>query len=381
MGKTIIIPDIPDTVFQKMIKKKEEDGFFDKSWDEYFEYLFRNVRIETTVDDLISKTTKEGLFRIWVENFADNLNDIRWGKNISKLVPQNPDEAPKGTAIVIGRGPSVFHHHHLEMLAESDYSGVVVTTDGMLYECLKRGVVPDYVLSVDGNREKIVRWYGDPDFDEHFPNATHEEREKNKECIELVNRYGREIKAVLITCVAHNVVKRCKEAGIDIYWFSPIFDDYRQNESFTRLQKMMTVSERNPKGVPAMVAGGNAGTCSWVFVHSILQRIPVLIGIDFGYLEGTPLEETCYYDGMKKSGARIEDMIKAYSEVYNPFFKVKVLTDIIFQHYKKAFLDMCLSTPPWVYTIQCSPGILFSENTLHKIKCMRFEEFLESAES
>lgn len=378
MGKTLIVPNIPDTVFTKMMKKKEEDGFGDKDLVEYFEYLFRNVKISTSIDDLISDSMKKGLFKIWVENFANNLNDIRYGKNISELVPNNPDEVPKGTAIVVGRGPSVFHYRHLELLSESDYQGVVIATDGMLYECLKRGVVPNYVLSVDGNREKIVRWYGDPNIDEHSSNVTDEERKRNEECIELVNQYGKKIKAILITSVARNVFERCKEAGIEVYWFSPIFDDYRQNESFTRLQKMMTVSERNPNGVPAMVAGGNAGTCSWVFAHSILRRIPVLIGIDFGYLEGTPLNETCYYDSLMKNSKSVEDIIPTYAEVYNPFFKVNVLTDVVFQLYKKSFLDLCLNTPAWVYTIQCSKGILFSENPLHKIKCMEFEEFLRS---
>lgn len=377
MAKTLIISNISDTTFYKMMKKKEEDGFGDNDWSEYFDYLFRNVSIKTSVDDIISKSTKEGLFKIWVENFADNLNDIRYGKNISHLVPENPDDVPKGYAIVIGRGPSVFKLGHLDMLAKNKCNATIIATDGMLYECLRRGIIPDYVLSVDGNRQLIVRWYGDDNFDEHFPNATKEEKERNEECIELVNRYGKDIKALLITCVAHNVVERCKKAGIEIYWFNPIFDDYRQNESFTRLQKMMTVSEVNPKGVPSMVAGGNAGACAWVFAHSLLKRIPVLIGIDFGYLEGTPLEETSYYNGMIKGAGSVEKIMQAFSEVYNPFFKVKVLTDIVFQHYKKAFLDMCLSTPPWVYTIQCSPGALFSENPSHKIKCMNFEDFLK----
>jgi len=377
LARTLIIPNLSDTTFHKMMKKKEEDGFKDRDWSEYFDFLFRNVRIKTSIDSLISKATKEGLFKIWVENFADNLNDIRYGKNISHLVPQNPDDAPKGYAIVIGRGPSVFRLGHLEMLAKSDYKGVIIATDGMLYECLKRGIVPDYVLSVDGNRKLIVRWYGDPNFDEHFPEATEEERKRNEECIELVNEHGKEIKALLITCVAHNVVERCKNARIEIYWFNPIFDDYRQNESFTKLQKMMTVSDVNPRGVPGMVAGGNAGSCAWVFSHSVLRRIPVLIGIDFGYPEGTPLKDTCYFDGMMKSVGSVEKVMQAYAEIYNPFFKVKVLTDVVFQHYKKAFLDMCLNTDSWVYTIQCSLGALFSENPLHKIRCMNFEDFLK----
>ncbi len=377
MARTLIVPNVTDTTFWRMVKKKEEDGFKDKDWSEYFDFLFRNVSLKTSVDDIINRTTKEGLLEIWVQNFADNLEYIRKGKNISHLVPEEPDKAPKGYAIVIGRGPSVFKLKHLEMLAESNYNNIIIATDGMLYECLKRGIVPNYVLSVDGNRKLIVRWYGDPDFDEHFPDATEEEKRRNQECIELVNAYGKKIKALLITSVAHNVYERCVEAGIDIYWFSPIFDDYRQNESFTKLQKIMTKSEVNPNGVPAMVTGGNAGACSWVFAHTILRRIPVLIGIDYGYPEGTPLRETCYYDGMKKGIGDIEKIKEAYKTVYNPFFKVNVLADMVFEHYKKAFLDMCLNTSSWIYTIQCSPGFLFSENPLHKIKCMNFEDFLK----
>lgn len=376
MVKTLLLK-IPDMLFQKMLKKKDDDGFKDKDWVEYLSYLFSDVVVTTDVDYMIGKTTREGLLRIWVENFSDNLYDIKFGKTIKHLVPESKSPPPLGTAIVIGRGPSVFKLGHLEMLAESDYKGVIIATDGMLYECLKRGIVPDYVLSVDGNRKLIVRWYGDPNFDEHFPEATEEERRKNEECIELVNEHGKEIKALLITCVAHNVVERCKDAGVEIYWFNPIFDDYRRIESFSRIQRLMTVSDVNPNGVPGMVAGGNAGACAWVFAHTILKRIPVLIGIDFGYPEGTPLEETCYYDGMMESAKDVNKILPAYTEVYNPFFKVKVLTDIVFLYYKKAFLDMCLTTEPWVKTIQCSPGALFSENPLHKIECMGFDEFLK----
>lgn len=266
----LIAKGLSDTAMIKLRKKKEADGFGDRDWAAWLAWLARDMRTEDTFREHIQKQTAKFLLQTWMSNFAENLPEMNkpGAKTIADLVPnrQNLDE-PEGTAIVIGRGPSVFKRNHLKMLAESDYRGTVINTDGILIEALKAGVTPDkygnfLVCTVDGNRTRIVRWYGDPDFERNNPNATEKEKEENAKNIELVNEHGKHIKAVLSTSVAHNVYRRCIDAGIKIFWFHPLFDDYRSNESFSRLMTMMTTTEEHKHGVAKVSCGGNSGsTC------------------------------------------------------------------------------------------------------------------------
>src|SRR5215471_20797169 len=65
-------------------------------------------------------------------------------------------------AIVVGAGPSLYRRHSLERLYASKFRGTIVATDGALGACLRAGVVPHVVVSVDPHPERIVRWFGDP---------------------------------------------------------------------------------------------------------------------------------------------------------------------------------------------------------------------------
>lgn len=349
-----IVIELPETIFRKLRMKKELDGFGDKTWSDYARYLAKDVRLRPTEKETIQQTTKDSLLQTWMQNFAENLPHILKGKTIADEVPPNPDDVPKGVAIVVGAGPSVWKHKHLDLLAESDFKGVVVATDRMLIPCLKAGVVPNYVLSVDGNREKIIQWYDDP----------------------IVDEYGKKIKAFLITCVAHNVLQRCRKAKMQVRWFHPIFDDWRQLESFTRVQKLMTSSKKLPYGVPAMQCGGNTGTACWIMSHALLRRSPIaLIGLDLGYNEDTPIEETAYYKSLSKElGDDIQKIKLAFRWFYNPYFKTKAYAEAIFDHYRRSFLELTQETQPWVETINCTEGgTLFGPG----IHCMYFKDFLE----
>src|SRR5437773_1815724 len=66
------------------------------------------------------------------------------------------------SAVVVGAGPSLHRRDSLARLRKSGYTGTVVAVDGALGSCLRAGVVPHLVVSVDPHRERIVRWFGDP---------------------------------------------------------------------------------------------------------------------------------------------------------------------------------------------------------------------------
>lgn len=345
----------------KLRKKKEADGFGDRDWAEWLTFLVRDVRVEDTFREHIQKETAKSLLGTWMENFAENLPEMRkqGSKTIADLVPKrdNLDE-PEGSAIVIGRGPSVFKKGHLDLLANSDYRGTILVTDGMLIECLKHGVTPGrfsdfYVVTVDGNRERIVEWYDHP----------------------LVDEHGRGIKAVLTTSVAHNVYERCRKAGMEVYWFHPLFDDYRSNESFSRLMKLMTATDEHRRGIPSVSCGGNTGSTCWVLSHALLRHSPTcLIGIDFGYPEGTPLEATHYYSSMMQAAGGNVDVVRgAYREVVNPGGE-RALSDLVFWHYREAFLEMLREVNPKFKTINATEGgTLFGDG----LEWMKLEEFLK----
>ena len=381
-----MVRNLPDTVYRKLLKKKKEDGFEGRDWADWLAYVVRDVKLEDDIHSAISRATREGLFELWVRNFARNLASIWEEGSIADLVPPE-EEWFRKPSVVIGRGPSVFRKKHVELLSEyvreEAYTGYVVATDGMFLDCLRRDLLPDYVVNVDGHPTKIVRWFGDPDFDENNPGASEEEKRRNEEDMELVESFQPEVqmvKVVLSATASPNVYRRVREIGMEVYWWIPLFDDPNRADSFTRLMKMMTKCDRHPRGLPAMVAGGNCGCASWVLSHAILRCTPIaLIGIDLGYTEDTLLDETSYYKQfLEGAGGDAERAARALWEVYNPYFKVKARIDPVFEHYRQAWLSMLDDVDPRVETINCTEGgTLFSNDPSKRLKYMRFKEFLE----
>lgn len=356
--KKLVINDLPEATWQKMVRMREEDGFGLRTWGDWLAFFFRKTNINETRGDVINVNTKTQMFDLWAKNFGLNLPDILNGNTITDLVPENPDVAPKGPSVIVGAGPSIWKHKHLDLLGETikngQYKGIVCATDRMLIPCLERGIIPFISAGVDGS-PIIKKFYDHP----------------------IVEKYANQIKAVLNATTEHGVTEHCKKIGVHIYWFHPLFDDPTMvSESYTKLQKAMATNERHPNGVPAMACGGNAGTATWTLSHSLLRRSPnALIGFDMGYPEGTNLEHTPYFSalfGAPKPSAWVDTL---YKEVYHPFFKTKALVDDVFNSYRAGFKNAVLRTPPWCETFNCSEGgTLWGE----RIKCMKFSTWLES---
>lgn len=359
-------------VGRKLLKKKQVDGFADKTLEEYIQFLVKDTHLSPNAHDFVEAGTGT-LLDLWMKNFADNLPYVRFGNNLkmtlgefktnnlSELAAESPtfDVPPKGTAIVIGRGPSIFNHKHLDLLAEKihngEYRGIICCSDGMLIECLKKEIIPDLTTTVDGS-PIITKWF------DH----------------ELVAKYGPKIKVALNVTSNHQVYELLQRMGCQVYWFNPLFDDWRSNESWTKIQRLMTKSQFQEKPLQAVTAGGNTGTCAWVMALSLFKRAPVaLIGIDFGYPEGTNLEETPYFSSVMEGNSPVA-LKYAYTPVYHPFFKTNALIDMVFNHYRESFLTLNIQTQPWFKkwggTINCTEGgTLFGS----ELQCMKFSDFLE----
>jgi len=351
---------LDEATYKKLMRLKEEKGFGEKDWSEFFAYLSKNIRLEELSGEKISRATKENLMELWVQNFADNLPYIRKGKTIAELVPKEPEKTPKGPAVVVGAGPSVWKHNHLKLLAETEKAEklAVIVTDRMVIPCLKAGVVPDkyedwVAVGVDG-AEIIKKWWDDP----------------------IVAEYGEKIKAAIITSTHPKVRKILQKNKVQVYWYSPIYDDYRDNESYTRLQMIMTKSKKNPRGCPSLSCLGHAGGAAYALSFALLRRSPIaLIGENLGWDEGTPLEKTQYFSTfLEAAGGNVNLVTQAYKTIYNPYFKCKAIVDPVFNHYREAMVEAQDQVPAYVETYNATEGgCLFGK----RIYCIKFKDFLK----
>ena len=277
-------------------------------------------------------------------------------------------------AIVVGAGPSLQRRRSLERLRVSGFAGTVVAADGALGACLRAGVVPDVVVSVDPHPERIVRWFGDPTLtaaptDDYFrrqemdPVHRADELAANRALLKLVDAYGPKIKVAAATSAAPAVVERCEQAGMDIYWWNPMYDDYDKPGSLSR-----RLWEMN--GLPCLNGGGNVGTAAWVLTHAVLGKRRIgLVGMDFGYAPGTPYEKTQYYPELVQLlGNRFAE---AYTQVPNSYVGETWFCDPAYLWFRDVFLSTAREAD--CETFNCTEGgILFGEG----IEFLPLDEFL-----
>lgn len=291
------------------------------------------------------------------------LNHPYINHTVAELAPKGDTRQGLDSAIVISGGPSLHLKKSVSQILESNYHGPIICVDGALGHCLRNSLVPDYVLTVDPNRTRVVRWFGDPDLespaaDDYFrrqemdPYLGSQEVARNKELIDLVNHHGPKIKAVIATSASAPVTSRCLEAGMELYWWNPVYDDFEAEDSITR-----RVFQKNK--VPCMMAGGNVGTAAWVFAHAILGKQNVaLVGMDFGYSPEIPPEKTQY--GKELAELFGDSWLDAFIDVHNPHLKQTWFTDPAYYWYRNIFLEMARKAD--CNTINCTEGgILFGK--------------------
>ena len=300
---------------------------------------------------------------LWMYNFARNIPDVLDGNSARLLnVFRNGSKSrknhkPDQPAIVIGAGPNVYEKKHLEVLANSNYKGVIACTDRMLAPCLKNGITPKkfpkfFVLSMDPY-EITIKYYDD----------------------EIIKKHSKRISNVMSTCTIHETVEICKNYGFNIFWYHPLIDDFRKLESINKIMNMMCKSDKNPDGLPGLQTGGNCGCFSWIFSWAILGCSPIgLIGLNLGVDGDTPIEKTQHYSQVLNHFNNDKSKVsKRYRKVFNKELGTESLLDPVFDFYREAFLDLVVRTPRWINTINATEGgSLFGK----RIKNMRFVDFL-----
>ena len=310
---------------------------------------------------LISDATLKKTGDIGLKHAKENAKYIKKTiRDLKRSVASNESKP----SFLVSAGPSLHKRRSIHRIKQANFNGHIVAVDGSLGHCLRNGLVPDFVITVDPDPHRIIRWFGDPKLaerpqDDYFrrqdldPALNRDEVERNIEMIGLLNRYGSKINVIISTSVSPEIAVRCLDAGMELYWWNPLYDDFEDHESYSYRIYQIT-------GAPCMVTGGNCGTSAWAFSHSILKSPDVImVGMDFSYPPGTNIVNTQYYEHLLE--IMPENPEDGILKVYNPYLGETWLTDPAYYWYNHNFREMAKIAP--CRTFNCTEGgILFGEN-------------------
>ena len=322
----------------------------------------------TTLKDEMEESMKKihyQSFDDWVQHFAINLENI-WDESSAKdLEPDKNRKQKNNLAVVIGRGPSIKKHGHLELLAQSNYNGSIVCTDGSLINVLKAGITPEkfpkfYVVTIDPY-QFIEQHFDDP----------------------IIAKFGSKINGIFSIITHPKVVSLARNAGIKIHWLHTLFDYNEGKKSFNHISSMMVRAKNHVNGLPAIQTGGNVGTSSWFVAWRILKNNTVaLIGINHGWEEEEKASEMIksHQSEITKDNVEIvrEDDPKYknyFKKIHNPDFNCDAIVDPLYQFYRMALLEFISRSPSWLTTINATEGgSIFGK----RIESMKFGDFLKN---
>jgi hypothetical protein len=286
-------------------------------------------------------------------------NAPRIGRSILELTDQTIGAGDR--ALVIGAGPSLRRRKSLERVHDTGSDGVIVAVDGALGACLRAGLVPHVMVTADPHAERIIRWFGDPamtappadDYvrrQEMDPVHHADELGANNDLVRLVDAHASRMALALARATAPVVAIRAEKAGMALYWWNPMYDDYEAPDSVSRRL-------HHANGLPCLNGGGNIGTAAWVLTHAVRARRDIaLVGFDFGYAPGTPYEKTQYYPELREFlGDRFQE---AFIYVDNAFTGERWFTDPPYYWFREVFLELVGQTEARM--VNCTEGgILF----------------------
>lgn len=311
----------------------------------------------------MSSLTLARIGRVGLDNARRNLPELSRGRSLAAL--RGATLGKDKRALVIGAGPSLHRNDVATQVKAHGFSGAIIATDSAMRYCLRNGIVPDLVVTLDPHAKRIVRWFGDPhlsaadlEADDYFTRqdmdrAFADEMRANEEILELLQRHGPSIRIALSSSASAAVVKRAVETGMDIYWWNPMYDDPDSDRSVTA-----ELFELN--GMPCVNAGGNVGSACWMMAHAVLGKTHVgLSGMDFSYYDGTPYSSTQYYrEAVDLVGEDNLDSI--FVRIFNPNLQKWFYTDPAYLWYRNIFLEMVHDAEALTYN--CTEGgILFGE--------------------
>lgn len=293
---------------------------------------------------------------------SNSKNNLKYIKNTVLDLP-NTDFS---SAIIISAGPSLIKLKIIEKLKSLEYKGLIIAIDATYIRLLKNNIIPDYILTLDPHPTRMVRWFGDSDFEFNTKSDDYFERqdldvqfrnnsvEQNNLNIKIVNKLSNRMKLIICCTVPNNVVKRCIDAGFDLYWWAPIMDNPNSDYSLTRGIHDIT-------NLPCFNTGGNVGTAAWVFTKTILKVENIgIVGMDLGYFKDTPITETQTYYELQNITDTDDQLNELFVDVKNPHNKITYYTDPTYYWYKLNVLQLLRSSNSKLYNCTGS-GTLFGD--------------------
>jgi len=324
----------------------------------------------------MARLTDERIGEAAMANALANRAHLRRGRSIAELRGATFGKQPR--AIVVAAGPSIHRQDTMARLAACGFDGIVIATDSALLRCLRAGILPDLVVTVDPHDESIVRWFGDPELDQariaddyfrrqDMDDLFRDELRTNRELLDLMARHGRGIRLALCTSAGPRVVERAIACGMEIYWFNPMLDDPLASDG--RSRRLMRET-----GLPCINGGGNVGTACWMIADAVLGvRSVALTGVDFSYYDETPYLNTQYYhEACALVGE--EGLDALFPRIFNPHVGRWFFTDPAYLWFREVFLELVSESA--CETWNCTDGgILFGPT----IRSAPIESFVRSA--
>jgi hypothetical protein len=290
--------------------------------------MTRRKKKERSKSDYLNENTLAVKLGLWASNLRDNLTDILSSPEFT------PHPKYEGPALIVGGGSSLaFHLNEIK-----EFKGTIFACETSLVPLLMSGVVPDFLVSIDGD-QLLLRHMLDP----------------------IVDIYMNQITALFSITTSPVIVKRWRGPK---KFFAPYLDDTTTAASVSQVFRVIA----NHSNI--LHTGGNVGTTMW-FMASHYGFCPiVMVGIDMAYPGNLPDLSATQVWGMVKNLSR-EEILQFYCRVKNPFGQ-EVITDYMWDGLKEAWFSWIKSAK--VRTIQCSDlTILFDK----PIEVMTFREYLE----
>lgn len=336
-----------------------------KSWSSMFKELSLEVLDANNGDVMINAATGMNYLAIWIKNISANF-EVLMKPEIKDVVALR-DKLKGRRAVVVGGGPSVEKNRHLKVL--SDYINAdpkpsdpldelaIITTDRMLIPCLKAGLLPSLVVSVDGS-DKIVKFFDDPE----------------------VRNLASEM--MFAPCVMTNpeILNALYQNRGQLYVGIP----FLPSDSLPNVQEVVYKLLRERFSV--MANGGNCGTYAWLLANLAGCSEVALIGFDMGYPRDTRIWDTQYMPHFDKHfEGDMKKIEKCYMKVRHPCWGkgFYAFTDAVFEGYARNTLEFVRNCTSGMKTYNCTEGgALCAE--IYKptkgkgvMKCITLKEFLE----
>ena len=284
----------------------------------------------------INAIMADKMLPILVDQLGENMSLIRHGKSPRDL-PIKKDTP----ALVIGAGPSLQRTKQLELLVKKPFKGVIFVVDRAISWCLESGLVPDYMVILDGS-EKIFKYIDYP----------------------IVDEYSDRITAIMCASTHPSVVNRWKG---DICWFSTAMDEV----ILPNVSLLMGILTNKPE----VATAGHASSLAWSIAVMYPCNPIVLVGVDLSYPMDFPIDQTWYYS-MYRAGVKSDDEVwQFYKKYHHNVFNTDCYYDMnMFAGYLKTSLEhIDVMHDAGIRVINCTEGGALEAEYLD---CMKLEDYL-----